>query len=159
MKWKVYNEYIEVSDNGQVKVHGKLVQGEICANGYKRINTSHNGINQRYLVHRLVAMTFIPNPENKPTVNHKDGNKLNNCVSNLEWCTYGEQMIHAYNTNLRNADGENNPAHKLTKEDVEYIRTHYVKRDREFGFAALARKFGVDAKTVEHAYKGVTWNL
>lgn len=51
-------------------------------------------------IHRIVAETFIPNPENKPTVNHIDGNPLNNCVDNLEWATYSENQIHAYKTGL-----------------------------------------------------------
>lgn len=51
-------------------------------------------------VHRLVAEAFIPNPDNKETVNHKDGNPLNNCVDNLEWASYSEQMYHAYKTGL-----------------------------------------------------------
>ena len=52
----------------------------------------------RYYIHRLVAMQFIPNPKHKPTVNHIDGNKQNNCVTNLEWATREEQMYHAVHT-------------------------------------------------------------
>lgn len=155
--WKSVNDFIDVSNQGDVKSHGKFVQGEICKNGYKRIHVSHNGVDCKFLVHRLVAEAFIPNPENKPCVNHKDGNKQNNCVENLEWCDYSENLKHAYNTKLRSAKGENNGNSKLTAENVQYIRTHYIKSNREFGFAALGRKFGVDAKTIEHAYKGITW--
>ena len=55
-------------------------------------------------LHQLIAQTFIPNPENKPIVNHIDGNTLNNCVSNLEWCTQSENMQHAIRTGLINSE-------------------------------------------------------
>lgn len=61
-------------------------------------------------IHRLVTETFIPNPENKPTVNHKDGNRYNNCVDNLEWATYSENIQHAFNTGLNKSTlGWKNP--------------------------------------------------
>lgn len=66
--------------------HGYLICG-LC-------NEQHK--NYKVLVHRLVAQTFIPNPEHKPEVNHIDGNKQNNCVTNLEWCTPSENVQHSY---------------------------------------------------------------
>lgn len=85
-------------------------------NGYRKIRVKKTGINwdgyetvplvnekgtKTFLVHRLVAQAFIPNPENKETVNHIDGDKTNNNIDNLEWSTRGEQMIHAYDTGLK----------------------------------------------------------
>lgn len=68
--------------------------------GYEVVSVSKNNIIRHYMVHRMVAETFIPNPENKPFVNHKDGNKLNNSVENLEWCTKEENQQHAEKNNL-----------------------------------------------------------
>lgn len=63
------------------------IKAHIDKNGYYRVLLSKNNKIKNYLVHRLVAQTFIPNPNNLPQVNHKDENKTNNNVNNLEWCT------------------------------------------------------------------------
>lgn len=64
--------------------------------GYLYVTLSKFGVHKKHSVHRLIALAFIPNPENKKEVNHKDGNKLNNDLSNLEWCTPSENINHAY---------------------------------------------------------------
>jgi hypothetical protein len=74
--------------------------GKIDRYGYKVVLLCVSGNRKHITVHRLVALTFIPNPENKPTVNHKDGNKQNNCVDNLEWATFQENTKHSYDTGL-----------------------------------------------------------
>lgn len=68
--------------------------------GYQRIILSKNKIKKNYFIHKLVAEAFIPNPNNYPIVNHKDGNKENNCVNNLEWCSHKQNTEHAVKNNL-----------------------------------------------------------
>jgi hypothetical protein len=70
-------------------------------NSYAFVNIYHNGIGKIKYIHRLVAIAFLPNPLNKETVNHIDGNKSNNCLSNLEWATYAENNKHAVDTGLK----------------------------------------------------------
>ena len=86
-----------VYSNGVVTTYkGKILKPEICADGHLRVTLSNSGRKQRVFVHRLVAEAFIPNPNNYPIVNHKDEVPSNNCVDNLEWCTY------AYNNTYNN---------------------------------------------------------
>lgn len=91
--------------------------------GYHGITLTKNGVRKQCLLHRIIAQTFIPNPENKPTVNHKDGNKQNNCVANLEWCTQKEQIKHAIETGLTTfKTGENARNVKLSNKAVSEIK-------------------------------------
>ena len=81
------NEYIQ---------KGKILKFNKNNSEYYRVRLSKNGVVKTYRVNRLIALTFINNPLNKKTVNHKDGNKLNNKVSNLEWATHKEQTKHMH---------------------------------------------------------------
>jgi hypothetical protein len=78
-----------------------ILKGGKDKKGYLYVILSKDGIKSIYKIHRLVAQFFIPNPENKLEVNHIDGNKLNNSVNNLEWCTHQENIYHACTIGLR----------------------------------------------------------
>lgn len=106
MIWKTIEgtdgEY-QVSDTGLVKTTktGRVLRPAVSRHGYERVCLFKMDRERRHRVHRLVAMAFIPNPDNLPQVNHKDGNKRNNHVSNLEWITNEDNMHHAKEHGLR----------------------------------------------------------
>ena len=100
--------------------------------GYGRVQLCGNF----YFVHRLVAEKYIPNPNNLPQVNHKDGDKTNNSVENLEWVSNQENRNHALKNGLH-LQGEKCPWSKLSQEDVDYIRSHKDIKQTE-----LAKMFG-----------------
>lgn len=83
-------EGYEVTSWGRVLRNGKPITQETHCKGYKRVDLYKGSERKHYKVHRLVAEAFIPNPENKPQVNHIDGNNQNNSISNLEWVTNDE---------------------------------------------------------------------
>ncbi len=86
-------------------------------NGYCWISLYKDGKRKLQSIHRIVALTFIPNPDNKPEVNHKDGDKTNNVIGNLEWFTKSENVQHAVDNFGMNC-GERQWRHKLTEEEV-----------------------------------------
>lgn len=132
-----YSRY-EINSDLQVRhrVVLKIKKLYIDEDGYFRTNISIDGKRVKPGHHRLVALAFIPNPENKPQVNHKDGNKQNNNISNLEWCTMAENKKHAMDKGL--------VAHKLEKEDILFIRDKYV----DIGVKRLAKMFSVSEGTI-----------
>lgn len=100
MTWKqLLDTTYNISDNGLIKnKNDKIMKYTLTGDGYHRISITHTPTKRKtYLVHRLVAITFIINPKNKKTINHIDGNKTNNITSNLEWASHSENTQHCYN--------------------------------------------------------------
>lgn len=112
-------------------------------------------------VHRLVAKAFLPNPNNYPVVNHRDGNKYNNHVSNLEWVTYSENNLHALRTGLRRyppaVKGEAHRSAKLTEDQVILARSLYKPNQKGSGHKALAKIFGLTPTAMRQLLLGHTW--
>jgi hypothetical protein len=104
---KGYEGLYRVSNTGEIYsvYRGKLRKPKITPKGYCEINLwkpNETSNDQKYFrIHRLVAEAFIANPQGKPQINHIDGNKLNNCVDNLEWCTPSENIQHSIDTGLQ----------------------------------------------------------
>lgn len=121
-----------------------IVKPYLDTKGYLYYRLSKNGKKKACAVHTLVANAFIPNPDNLPEVNHEDGNRFNNCVDNLKRVTLSENRLHAYRIGLQ----ERRYNAKLTDEQVRYVREVYKPYDREFGSAALARKFQVSERVM-----------
>ena len=110
--WKKhpYIEGIEVSSFGRVRsVKGHYYTNFINKKGYLRVQSRINGKRTTKLVHRLVVQTFIPNPNNLPQVNHKDGNRTNNNVSNLEWCDNSYNQKYREKFGISNAEALGSP--------------------------------------------------
>ena len=159
--WKPVPDYegYHVSNFGRIKriyKNGKLkiLNPTLIRKGYPRVCLCKDNQKKTFLVHRLVAKTFIPNPENKPQVNHLDGCKLNNHVSNLEWATQSENMRHAYDTGLKvNPQGEDTYNAKLTNEQARYIR----ENPDDLSIYKLAEMFSVYPTKISAIQLGKTY--
>lgn len=137
------------------KLKGRLLKMIFDGRGlYYQVSLS-NGINKRYLVHRLVAEAFVENPLNLPEVNHKDENKTNNKASNLEWCD------HKYNSNygsrLSLGQGEKNPMSILTADKVKQIRNEFIPHDKDYGVTGLSKKYGISISHISSILHRRRW--
>lgn len=140
------NQRDVVCSNGSIQRHlGRQLKKEL-SKGYLRVTLSSGNKQSRYLVHRLVASAFIPNPNGYKYVNHIDGDKLNNSVSNLEWCTASHNEIHSYKLL-----GKVNINRKLGAGDVAFIL------DSKDKVLDLANRFSVDVKTIYNIKNGTTY--
>jgi hypothetical protein len=148
-----YEGRYEVSNTGKVrKLYGnkKELKPELHDKKYYRFSLSLYGIQTHKKTHRLVAEHFIPNPHDKPEINHIDCDKLNNHVSNIEWCTRKENMEHASKEKRLSKEGG---AKKLTVIDVKEIR----KNPKNFSQYKLAEKYRVTTSNINSVVNRRTW--
>lgn len=126
-----YEGYYQISNTGKIKSLDRIVRGEgrkpyvkagrvlklaVASHGYLSVPLCKDSGQVTHSLHYVLAQVFIENPNNYPCVNHKDGNKLNNDLQNLEWVTYQQNSKHAYDTGLRQ------PYRKITTQQVNEIR-------------------------------------
>lgn len=152
---KSLDRLIKRDYHGDVKYNGKVLKNNLNHKGYPVVYLSVNSKQKTISVHRLVAIAFIKNPENKPQVNHKNGIKTDNRVDNLEWCTNKENQIHAYKNGLRNSQrGVLNGFSKLTEKEVLEIRS---LKNKEIKLKYLSKKYNVSMTTISDIKKYKIW--
>lgn len=171
--WKKHKDFgdYQVSNLGNVKSpdfilqvptgekfvrKGKILKPYKTKKGYLSCDLRINGKRKIVQVHRFVAKAFIPNPENKPQVNHINCIKTDNRVENLEWCTNGENQLHAFKNGLQKGNFSHHNS-KLTPEQVLYIKENCVVGSKKYGVQTLAKKFGVCPTTVKQIILGKSY--
>ena len=137
------DRYIEYSNGYSRFYKGKLKKTKLATNKYVLVGLNKDKKEYTRLVHRFVAKAFIDNPYNKHCVNHIDGNKLNNHVDNLEWCTHSENNTHAVQTGLKPI-GSKSYNSKLTEKDVIAIRRLARVREQK----EIAEAYGVSRSCI-----------
>lgn len=140
-----------VSNQGRVKntKTGRILKPCIDHRGYGRVCLFTMDRDKRYRVHRLVAQAFIPNPYNLPQVNHKDGNKQNNTVENLEWITNEDNMRHANTNGLREGH------HLFCESKKKGVIATNIETGEEIEFdSILAARKGIGTRHVQEVLNG-----
>lgn len=153
---KNYPNY-RINEEGKVLLENNKIKATSINNkGYERITLSESGKKKSFSIHRLVALHFISNPNNLPYVNHKDGNKLNNHVNNLEWCSNSFNLKHAYNNNLKSAKGEQNGRCKITESIAKEIKEK--ANSGKYKLINLTKEYNVSPTLISEIKRGVKWS-
>lgn len=139
-------EKYEISNLGRVRrlyKQGYKYRKPVSQNGYNHVTLSKNGAWSKFQIHRLVAELFIPNPKNKPCVNHINGIKTDNRVENLEWCTYSENEKHSFDKLGKITNG-------IIRRKIPLNKISYIKELNKKGFSqrSIAKQFNVSPTTI-----------
>lgn len=136
---------------------GRIRKPHFTKFGYALVNLCKEGKVKHFLVHRLVAIAFIPNSENKEQVNHIDGNKKNNRLDNLEWATRSENVLHALDTGLLNTRGVLNNKSKVNEIQVRKIRMLRETDPKKYTYKVLGKMFGISSVMAGDIVKRNHW--
>lgn len=149
-----YESFYEVNHLGVVRSKtGKIRKATINKRGYQRINLSKNGEVKLLSIHRLVAIAFISNPDNKSDVNHINDIRYDNRVENLELCNQSENQIHAFKNGLQKGNaGRSNGSAKLTTDQVKQIK-YFVNAPHH----EIATLYNVSRRTIDRIIEGKIW--
>lgn len=139
-------------------VYGPLGRpvGSRDTSGYLQIDGRTRGLGIRS-AHRLIWQAAVGPIPDGMEINHRNGVKTDNRLSNLELVTHQENIQHAYTTGLKSNAGERHPSHRLTAADVREIRSLYVRNSKTHGARALAERYGVGRKCIADVVIGHTW--
>lgn len=138
-----YPEYRICEDGTIIGARGKPLKPDLNSTGYKRVTLSSDGKTKRFFVHRLVAEHFCDNPESLPSVNHKDGNRLNCHKDNLEWCT------NSYNVRDGFLRGRRNPNRFPEELERAILEEYAILRNK----TGTAKVFNISVDTVHRVVK------
>ena len=141
------------------RMYGRIRKPHRDSCGYMLVQLYKDNEKKHYSIHRLVALAFIPNPDNLPQVNHKDEVRDHNTVDNLEWCTvlYNQNYGHRKERTSSSSRGEKNARAILTEKQVKEIRNTYIPGDKQFGIRALSNRYGVKYVTIQKIVQHRIW--
>lgn len=153
-----YGNRYHVSNLGRIRStrngHAKYMKPSPINSGHRQVNLSDSSEHKHFLIHRLVALAFLPNPEGKSDVNHIDGNKANNRVSNLEWLTNAENQNHSVSGGIRRLGSAHHKS-KLTENDVLIIRK--TADESPDSILALSARYGVSSTQIRNIVLRKNW--
>lgn len=134
----------EIHKGFNKKLKGRMLPVKIDGNGYLSAVLNSRYKSTAAQIHRLICIHFIDNPNNYPIINHKDGNKLNNSIDNLEWCTYSHNLTHAIHTGLHKCEKPVNQICPLTNNVLATFRS----------ITDAERKTGIERKNISAVCRG-----